>query len=89
MEITFDPAKDAINRKHDGISLADAQRFDWASLVYQVDTRKEYGEERYRGFGYIDGRLHMVAFTFRDGTMRVISLRKANPREVKAYEQAR
>jgi uncharacterized DUF497 family protein len=30
----------------------------------------------------------MVAFTFRDETMRVISLRKANAREVRDYEQA-
>lgn len=89
MEITFDPAKDAINKAtHDGISLADASRFDWDSLRYEVDTRRDYREERYRGFGYIAGRLHMVAFTFRDGTMRVISLRKANPREVRDYEQA-
>jgi hypothetical protein len=56
---------------------------------YEVDPQKDYGEERYRGFGYIDGRLHMVAFTFRDGTMRVISLRKANPKEVRDHEQAR
>jgi len=89
MEITFDPAKDAINREgHDGISLADACRFDWDSLRYEVDARFNYGEERYRGFGYIGGRLHMVAFTVRDETMRVISLRKANSREVRDYEQA-
>jgi uncharacterized DUF497 family protein len=89
MEITFDPDKDLINKdRHDGISLADAGRFDWLSVRYEVDTRRDYGEERYRGFGYIDRRLHMVAFTFRDDTLRVISLRKANPREVRDYEHA-
>ena len=89
VEITFDLAKDAINKdRHDGISLSDARRFDWPSVRYEVDTRRDYSEERYRGFGYIDRRLHMVAFTFRDGTMRVISLRKANPREVRDYEHA-
>ena len=68
MEITFDPAKDAINReRHTGISFSDASCFDWDSVRYEVDLRKGYGEERYRGFGYIGGRLHMVAFTFRDG----------------------
>lgn len=88
MEIAFDPTKDAINIKVRQISLADARRFDWDSLRYEVDSRRDYGEERYRGFGYIDERLHMVAFTFRDGTMRIISLRKANPRKVRDYEQA-
>jgi uncharacterized DUF497 family protein len=52
MEITFDPAKDAINKEgHDGISLADACRLDWNSLRYEVNTWFNYGEERYRGFG--------------------------------------
>jgi uncharacterized DUF497 family protein len=89
VEITFDLAKDATNKdRHNGISLSDARRFDWSSVRYEVDTRRDYSEERYRGFGYIDRRLHMVAFTFRDGTMRVISLRKANPREVRDYEHA-
>lgn len=90
MEITFDPAKDATNKQaHDGISLADAARFDWNTLRYAVDERFDYGETRYRGLGYIGGRLHQVAFTYEDGVFRVISLRKANRREVKAYEQGR
>ena len=88
MEIVFDPTKDAVNIEVRQISLADARYFDWDSLRYEVDSRRDYGEERYRGFGYIDGRLYMVAFTFRDRAMRIISLRKANPREVKDYEQA-
>lgn len=89
MEITFDPAKDTLNKdRHEGISLADAGRIDWDTFRYEIDTRFEYGEERYRGFGYIDGRLHMLAFMFRDDTVRAISLRKANPREVRDYEQA-
>lgn len=36
----------------------------------------------------IDGRLHMLVFTWRGETMHVISLRKANKREVRCYEQA-
>lgn len=89
MEITFDPAKDELTKERRDISLADANRFDWTTFRYEQDTRRDYrGEERYRGFGYIGERLYMCAFTFREGTMRVISLRKANPREVNDYEQA-
>ncbi|MEX3614270.1 MAG: hypothetical protein VB141_11075 [Burkholderia gladioli] len=39
MEIVFDPAKDAINQKKHGCSLADAGRFDWGSLRYKRLTR--------------------------------------------------
>ena len=35
--------------------------------------------------GPLDNRLYMMIFTLRDGTIRVISLRKANRREVERY----
>ncbi|ABO60620.1 BrnT family toxin (plasmid) [Burkholderia vietnamiensis] len=87
MEITFDPAKDATNKRKHGCSLADAARFDWDTLIYEVDSRFDYGETRYRGLGYIGDRLHQVGFTFEGEAFRAISLRKANRREVRAYEQ--
>ena len=52
------------------------------------DPKKEYGEQRYCVLGFIENRLHSVVFTPRDGKPRVISLRKANQREVKRYEKA-
>jgi uncharacterized protein len=85
MDIAFDPDKDAINRAKHGISLAEAARIDWDSLRYEIDERHDYGETRYRGYGLIDGRLYAVVFTFRDGAMRVINLRKANNREQRTY----
>ncbi|WP_016611246.1 BrnT family toxin, partial [Yersinia pestis] len=49
--------------------------------------RKEYPERRFQALGYIEERLHMLVFTPRNGKVHVISLRKANSREVKRYEQ--
>ena len=46
-----------------------------------------YGERRYLALGMIGDRLHAAMFTPRAGKVHVISLRKANQREVKAYEQ--
>ncbi|MDY3330651.1 MAG: BrnT family toxin [Pelistega sp.] len=37
--------------------------------------------------GKIRGRLYVLVYTLRNEVMRVISLRKANKREVKRYEQ--
>ncbi|MHC1729094.1 MAG: BrnT family toxin [Syntrophobacteraceae bacterium] len=42
--------------------------------------------DRYRAFALIDSRLHALVFTPREGAIRVISLRKANRREVLRYE---
>ena len=69
------------------MSLADAARLDWDTLVVDLDERYPYNEARYIGFGPIDGRLYCVVFTYRDDAMRIISLRKANKREQRRYEQ--
>ena len=47
------------------------------------DTRKDYGETRYATLGLIEGRLDCMCFTIRGDNIRIISLRKANEREVK------
>jgi uncharacterized protein len=86
VEIAFDPAKDASNIRKHGISLAAAAHLDWDSLVEFLDERFEYGENRFIGYGPIDGRLYCVVYTETDAGVRVISLRKANKREVARYE---
>jgi uncharacterized DUF497 family protein len=88
MEITFDSEKDRKNRAKHGVSLADAAMFEWDSFKYDVDSRRDYGEPRWRGYAFIEDRLYAVAFTFRDESIRIISLRKANNREMDDYEQA-
>ena len=44
-----------------------------------------HGEERVFALGYIGSRLHAVAYIERGETTRIISLRKANPREMNRY----
>lgn len=85
--VNFDPAKDAANRAKHGLSLAEAERLDWSRAFVVKDARHDYGEPRYRVYAMLDGRLHMAAVTWRSGTLRVISLRKANRREVSRYER--
>lgn len=85
MDITFDPAKDEINFAKHGVSLAEAARLDWETALLQEDARCDYGEVRMTGLAFLDGRLYLVAFTDRGDVRRVISLRKANVREVRFY----
>jgi uncharacterized DUF497 family protein len=85
MDITYDLAKNARNIAERGLSFDAVANFDFASAIVYVDARKQYGETRYIGVGYIDERLHVVVFTETETGLRVISLRKANTREVKNY----
>ena len=50
------------------------------------DLRKKYGERRFQALGLIAGRLHAMVFTPRADKIHVISLRKANRREMRRYE---
>lgn len=85
MQITYDPTKDAMNQVKHGVSLAAAASIDWASAVTWADTRMDYNEERMRGLGLIGRRVYAVVYVIRDRSRRVISLRKANHKEVMSY----
>ena len=49
------------------------------------DDRREYGEERFRLYGRVAGRLFVITYTRRERATRVISARKANARERGRY----
>jgi uncharacterized protein len=61
--------------------------FEWGEAVTWRDQRREYGEDRIAGLGYIGDRLFSVVFVDRGDNRRIISLRKANQREVERYAQ--
>lgn len=86
MDISYDPNKDAQNMTKHGVSLADAAKLDWDRLQATPDDRFPYNEQRFIGYAPIGARLYCVVFTYRDGSVRVISLRKANKRERQRYE---
>ena len=86
MDISFDAAKNARNIATRGISFEQAVEFEWDTALIVADTRKDYGERRFQALGLIAPRLHVLVFTPRSGKTHVISLRKANKREVKRYE---
>ena len=88
MNITFDAAKDEANRAKHGLSLAEAAAVEWDTALAWPDMRHAYGEPQTVCLGYIGLRLHMVVFTDRSAVRRIISLRKANAREVARYAQA-
>ena len=85
MQITFDPRKNGDNIRERQLSFNEVSKLEWSSAVIIEDVRKDYGERRFRVFGYIEERLYAVVFTPREDAVHVISFRKANTREVKQY----
>ncbi|HRM82887.1 BrnT family toxin [Acidovorax sp. IB03] len=91
MNVTFDQAKDAANLAKHGVSLTEAAGFEWGTAVVWPDTRRDYGEARMVALGYIGLRIMALVFVDRPPEQpterRIISLRKANSREVKRYAE--
>lgn len=85
MKIDYDPVKSQHNFETRGLSFEQVYQFEFATATFEVDDRADYGEVRMNAFGYIGQRLHHLTYTLRGDVLRVISLRKANPREMKRY----
>ncbi|MEH6435763.1 BrnT family toxin [Massilia sp. DD77] len=88
MDIAFDTTKNQTNIEKHGVELAAAAQFEWDDALAWADERKSYGEERMCAIGYIGMRLFYVVYVDRAEVRRIISLRKANTREVKRYAEA-
>jgi uncharacterized DUF497 family protein len=85
MDLEWDEAKDAENRRKHGVALAAAARLDWDAAIRNEDKRRDYGERRWTVTAPLGGRLHVCAYTLRAGRRRIISSRRANARERRIY----
>ena len=83
--LEWDEAKRASNVVKHGVDFARAAAFEWDTALVRADTRSMYGEVRLVAMGLIKDRVHVLVFTIRETGIRVISLRKANSKEVGAY----
>ena len=85
MRIEFDSAKDEANQAKRGVSLLMVAELDWEAALVWVDDRFEYHEMRMIALAPNTEILYYVAFVDRGNVRRIISLRRANRREVKHY----
>ncbi len=88
MRVEFDPAKDEVNLAKHGVSLALARQLDWDAALVWVDDRFAYNEVRMIALAPAANTLYYVAFVDRGETLRIISLRRAERREVKYYVES-
>lgn len=82
----WDPSKDRLNQRKHGVAFADtfAVFEDPNALTLEG---YEHGEDRHVTVGMdCFGSILVVAYTWRDEHIRIISARKATRSEVKHYE---
>ena len=89
MNFEWDEAKSEACARERRFNFSYAARaFYDPNRFIHADTRRSYGEERHQLMGMIDQRLFVVVYTQRHDAIRIISARKANPREVRSYEDS-
>ena len=69
------------------MSFEDANIAFAGDTVTFTDDRSDYGEKRYITLGDLVGRVVVIVHTLRGETIRIISMRKANGREKKIYQE--
>jgi len=87
-DFEWDEAIAAENYAQHGISFETATRvFDDAFAIERLDDREDYDEDRYSILGMVGGRLLYVAYALREGIIRIISARGAEPYERRQYHE--
>jgi uncharacterized DUF497 family protein len=84
-EIEYDPVKRRLTLQHRGLDMARADEVLEGPNFSIPDDRRDYGEPRIITAGFLDGRMVVLVWTPRGAVRRVISLRRANVREIAKY----
>jgi len=87
LDIEFDEQKRIQTLLNCDLDFARAGEVFSRTIHTFEDQRESYGEKRFITLGFLDGRLIVVVWTIRGVKRRVISMRKANEREIKEYTQ--
>lgn len=81
----YSTEKNLVNILKHGVSFDEVEYLDWDSAVTAEDVREDYEEIRYISYALLSSRLHCLVWTERDSSLRPISFRKANKRELRYY----
>ncbi len=85
MKFEFDPKKSASNARKHGISFREAQALWDDPDLLEIPARME-DEPRFVVIGRIGGRHWSGIITYREESIRIISVRRSRDKEVELYE---
>ena len=84
----WDNEKNRENIHKHGLDFTDAWEMFEAPMLTELDTREDYGEDRFIGIGFLKSSVAVVIYTEPDEqTIRIISLRKALKYERQRFER--
>ena len=88
MQFEWDENKNQLNQSKHGISFEEAKEIFFSTIFTSVSEKIDYGEIREISIGKIQSVLIVaVVHTDRNGKVRIISARKATPKERRKYNE--
>ena len=89
MKYDWSQQKNILNIKKHGIDFSDAVEMFQYPMLTGIDHRKDYGEERWVGIGFLKGIIAVIVFVEDDDKdiIRIIPVRKATQNESKIFKE--
>lgn len=87
MQIEFDATKREQTLRERDLDFTRAGDIFIGHHFTAEDCREDYSEPRFITVGQLDGRMVVLVWTPRGEVRRIISLRKANEREISRYSR--
>ena len=88
MKFEWDEEKNKENILKHELDFADAWEIFDAPMLTNLDTREDYGEDRWIGISFLKNFIVVVTYIERAEVIRIISLRKALKHERTRFEEA-
>lgn len=85
MQFEFDPSKNALNKEKHGIDFVEAQAL-WLDVRRAEFDAQWLPEQLFGMIAELGGKLWTAIFTLRGEVVRIISVRRSRPVEVRIYE---
>lgn len=88
MQFEWDENKNQLNQQKHGINFAEAKEIFFGTVFTSISEKIDYGEVWEISIGKIQDILIVaVVHTDRNGKIRIISARKATPKERRKYDE--
>ena len=87
LDFDWDETKRLSNLEERGVDFKDAALIFEGPVIEKEDTRKDYGEQRFRALGKVDDEYYIVAYTLRGSICWIISAWKVGENGKRRYEE--
>lgn len=85
MIFVWDETKRKQNIQKHAIDFSQAANFDFETALEWDDSIFGYNERRTKAIGPLSDAICVLVYTMREDKLRVISLRRANRKEIQSY----